>query len=217
MDAQLKRLEEYIKTTKIDTLQLMLKHFDMKCEYCEDYFNTLEEAQYHYHEKHGVAEGYVRCCGHRFKKSYHARIHLLWHMQPELFKCTVCGAELDSWVSFRRHADKHYGANMKDKQRVKCTECGKSCYAQYLAAHMRKHQNDTMNLAEIQSEENLKKFFDMKCDKCPMELSSLQHAKVHYAEHGIDCGYIKCCGKEFRNLGDVKDHLTYHFYPDIFT
>lgn len=69
----------------------------------------------------------------------------------------------------------------------------------------------------IQSAENLNKIFDMKCDVCPMELSSLQHAKLHYLdEHGNDNGYIKCCGEEFRKLKDVKDHLLYHYNPDIF-
>lgn len=69
----------------------------------------------------------------------------------------------------------------------------------------------------IQSAENLKKLFDMKCDVCQLELSSLQHAKLHYLdEHGNDNGYIKCCGEEFRKLKDVKDHLLYHYNPDIF-
>lgn len=69
----------------------------------------------------------------------------------------------------------------------------------------------------VQSAENLKKLFDMKCDVCQLELSSLQHAKLHYLdEHGNDNGYIKCCGEEFRKLKDVKDHLLYHYNPDIF-
>lgn len=38
----------------------------------------------------------------------------------------------------------------------------------------------------------MKSFFDMTCDVCETQLSSLQHAKLHYLEeHNIHDGYIK--------------------------
>lgn len=77
--------------------------------------------------------------------------------------------------------------------------------------------DSSLNLEEIQSDENLKKYFDLKCDVCRVEMSSLQHAKLHYFEvHGNDNGYIKCCSKEFRKLKDVNDHLLFHYNPDVF-
>lgn len=74
-----------------------------------------------------------------------------------------------------------------------------------------------MKLEEIQSDENLKKYFDLKCDVCREEMYNLEDARTHYLEdHGNDDGYIKCCGREFRKLRDVNDHLLFHFNPDAF-
>lgn len=71
---------------------------------------------------------------------------------------------------------------------------------------------------EIQLDSNrIKDYFDMRCDVCKAELSSLQYAKLHYLnEHGIAGGYIKCCDLKFRELKEVDDHLQYHINPYIF-
>lgn len=49
------------------------------------------------------------------------------------------------------------------------------------------------NLNAIVPDSNdIKTFFDMHCDVCKVQLSSLQHAKLHYLEeHNIPDGYIK--------------------------
>lgn len=72
----------------------------------------------------------------------------------------------------------------------------------------------TLELAR--SDENVKKFFDMSCDKCPVEFTNLLHARRHYREHGINKGYIKCCERKFNQRGTVNEHVMYHLNPDIF-
>lgn len=63
----------------------------------------------------------------------------------------------------------------------------------------------------------IQSLFDMQCDLCKIELSSLQHAKLHYLdEHDISDGYIKCCDRQFREIKHIKDHLEYHKNPNIF-
>lgn len=73
-----------------------------------------------------------------------------------------------------------------------------------------------VSLNTIQHDSGVKEFFEMKCDICKAELSSLQHAKLHYLEHGIADGYIKCCDMKFREIKQVNDHLLYHLNPSIF-
>lgn len=61
----------------------------------------------------------------------------------------------------------------------------------------------------------MQQFFDMQCEKCETEFSSLQHAKLHYLEeHGISDGYIKCCEKKFNEVKQINEHLQYHRNPD---
>lgn len=64
---------------------------------------------------------------------------------------------------------------------------------------------------------SIKSFFDMQCEICKIEMSSLQHAKLHYLEeHQIADGYIRCCDMKFRELKNIDDHLQYHINPNIF-
>lgn len=72
------------------------------------------------------------------------------------------------------------------------------------------------NLNAIPHNSNIREFFEMNCDVCKIELTSLQHAKLHYLEHGIPDGYIKCCDMKFKQIKDVNDHILYHIDPHIF-
>lgn len=57
----------------------------------------------------------------------------------------------------------------------------------------------------------LKSFFDMNCDVCNTELSSLHHAKLHYhEEHNIHDGYIKV--RKFVFIIKVNIHQQIKFY-----
>lgn len=60
--------------------------FNMHCDYCDIIFKSLQEAQYHYMHQHQIADGYIQCCGLKFKKIINIHGHVLWHLRPELFK-----------------------------------------------------------------------------------------------------------------------------------
>lgn len=119
---------------------MMAKYFDMQCEQCDEPFNTFEDAKNHYYTKHDKAIGFVKCCGRQFKTAQQTRNHLLWHIQPDLFKCTVCSVQLESLMTFKRHAHQHIGKIVRDGRRLKCNECGKLCYgAKGLSNHQQTH------------------------------------------------------------------------------
>lgn len=89
---QRKKLREAQKTAlnadEID--RVMSTKFDMKCDYCDNVFKSLQEAQYHYMHEHQIADGYIQCCGMKFKKTNNIEGHVLWHLQPQLFKYFFC-------------------------------------------------------------------------------------------------------------------------------
>lgn len=64
--------------------------------------------------------------------------------------------------------------------------------------------------------EDLRKYSDMKCDECDLDFIHLQHAKVHYRDHGIDNGYLKCCSTKLHTPKAIADHLAFHQQPDIY-
>lgn len=63
---------------------------------------------------------------------------------------------------------------------------------------------------------DLRKYADMRCEVCHIELTDLQHAHDHYPEHGIEKGYLRCCDTKLSKKCDVLDHLRYHLDPAIF-
>lgn len=59
--------------------------------------------------------------------------------------------------------------------------------------------------------------FNRTCDLCPVELKSLKRAISHYrTEHNIDQGYLSCCGRRFKKLTLVEDHVRWHLNPNVF-
>lgn len=60
------------------------------------------------------------------------------------------------------------------------------------------------------------KNFDMTCDQCTAQFQSLSEAQTHYfTSHDKARGYIKCCDMKIREEALVKEHIAYHFNPDI--
>lgn len=88
-------------------------------------------------------DGYVECCGEKFKRSYQVRDHALWHTKPELFNCSICLFRSQSIYGFKQHAE-HHGSNTKyGTHKVKCIDCGKWCFGiMNLSLHMQTHQTE---------------------------------------------------------------------------
>ncbi|XP_031622031.1 zinc finger protein 888-like [Contarinia nasturtii] len=200
--------------------RVIANQFDMKCDYCDVIFKSLQEAQYHYMEEHHIAEGYIQCCGLKFKRAMNIQGHVLWHLRPDLFKCCICKKDSTTIIALRAHLRVHE-ARSTPQQNV-CKECNKTFFSKHhLTRHMKlSHGIEKKKLSTntVNPDSNsIKLYFDMKCELCKIEVSSLQHAKLHYLEeHDIPDGYIKCCDMKFRELKNINDHLQYHMNPSIF-
>lgn len=60
--------------------------------------------------------------------------------------------------------------------------------------------------------------FDMKCDNCPVEFQSLAEAQSHYvSEHQVQRGYIKCCDLKLREETVIREHISFHSNPELYS
>lgn len=73
------------RSTK-DTELSIPSYFDTSCDQCQAIFQTLSEARTHYIDQHSSFNGYIKCCGKRFKKRGHVADHIQWHQNPNSFK-----------------------------------------------------------------------------------------------------------------------------------
>lgn len=80
-------IKQHKKQSESDEeFKFMIENFDMKCDQCDAIFKSFDEARSHYKQFHGEENGYIKCCGHKFKRTWVIRDHIKTHLDPESFK-----------------------------------------------------------------------------------------------------------------------------------
>lgn len=75
-----------MKVDAADIERVVSTEFNMKCRCCDHVFKSFQEAQFHYLHEHDIADGYIECCDMKFTKFTNVESHVLFHLNPELFK-----------------------------------------------------------------------------------------------------------------------------------
>lgn len=83
------------------------EHFDMTCDHCDAKFQDFYAAIDHYKEIHKNPNGYVKCCGYKYKLRKKVFDHILWHLNPDVFTCNICGLRYKSRQSYSVHKHIH--------------------------------------------------------------------------------------------------------------
>lgn len=65
---------------------MIAQHFDATCDLCSVELKTLKRAITHYDSEHNIDEGYLKCCGLKFKRDKLVMDHVRWHINPDIFK-----------------------------------------------------------------------------------------------------------------------------------
>lgn len=76
------------KTIDDEFIKFMAENFDMKCDRCDNVFNTFRDMKHHHRVSHGDDNGYVKCksCDTKLNKFHLLRDHVKTHLNPECFK-----------------------------------------------------------------------------------------------------------------------------------
>lgn len=81
--------------------------------------------------------------------------------------------------------------------------------------------NRTISAAEKKKANNkfqelIPKYFEMCCELCKYKFLTVNQAYTHYRfAHDMSKVKLKCC-PELIFSKDIRDHILYHLYPDIF-
>ncbi|XP_055325845.1 zinc finger protein 431-like [Sitodiplosis mosellana] len=139
--------------------QIISQYCDMSCDFCDVTFATFQEATHHYRVTHNnQPKGYVKCCSLKWLQSSHLNVHIVWHLNPELFKCQVCGEVKKTYQSYRKHKLKHFN-------QFTCDICQKvftvftSLERHILTAHATKVK--------------------FPCDQCDQSFKTQKHLEIH--------------------------------------
>lgn len=135
-----------------DAAELIIpSYFDTSCDKCHAIFQTLSEARTHYIDQHDSFNGYVKCCGKRFKKRSHVTDHILWHQNPNSFMCNECNKSFDAKYRLAAHMLRH---EPEESKKFQCTTCEKRFSKKFLLnkhislVHSNENQNIVCHLCD---------------------------------------------------------------------
>lgn len=132
--------ERYLNAVNPDSHSIQL-FFDMQCEICKVELSSLQHAKLHYLEEHSIPDGYLICCDMKFRELKNINDHLLFHSNPNIFKCTICMKVFPRKVDLSAHISQHKAV---DTKKFSCSECGKAWKSKYrLEIHKRSHEEKT--------------------------------------------------------------------------
>lgn len=181
--------------------------FSMYCDLCTDsqLFESLADAQKHYKDVHNQ-RGYIKCCNRKFNAIKLINDHLVYHENPDQFKCSHCDKRFLEHPSLITHqermhrtdAEKPYACKKcsyrfvsrgilnahirrtheRDKLRVKCPKCGKMLSGTVsLSLHIRNTHN---------------REGETVCDLCGLKCSSQTSYENHYKVTHTELEKVQC-------------------------
>lgn len=183
----------------------------------------------HYQETHKV-KGFVQCCQKNLSSMSSIVLHMASHLQPEAFRCEICGYQ----VTRPKFLEHHKRTHLSESSKYSCDLCPKKfCWKGALKIHILSHLppgerkvytcqicNKTYgNPGSLSTHKKLvhknqksERTICHLCTKTFNSSSSLnEHIKmIHY--EGRDKFQIQCkeCGKWLKNQRCLKNHMLLH-------
>ncbi|KXJ70567.1 hypothetical protein RP20_CCG023139 [Aedes albopictus] len=165
-----------------------------KCDYIGETFNKLS---YHAFKVHNMNTHSVLCCDKKFGKRQRLYEHCLRHLNPDHFKCDICGKTYADSSGLQIH--KWWIHTPISERPFKCDICGARFVKDYLLKqHTKWHVN-----------KERKTHF---CDICNRAYSNSMQLKAHQQKkHGAVCDWVcDICAKGFIHRALLEEHRLTH-------
>lgn len=211
------------KTSEMD---VMISSFmKLECTICSiDPFSSFSALQAHFLKLHNTL-GYVQCCENKFKRRDRLYEHILFHKDPEIFKCGICGKSFASRDKLSLHKMVHLP---EESKRFKCPECdAKYATKLRLKRHLLVHvpeESKTYKCQDCDKRFSTNFFLSQHfrnvhsnnrryvCEICAKKFMGLKALKKHQAAHEPPGSHprVKCehCGKSYANESTLKKHMV---------
>lgn len=119
-------------------LRFMSHFYNTKCELCGEVFKRIASLFEHYKTQHTV-EPFITCCSTVLSKMPRIIWHFVKHIQPESFKCKICGYAVSRPKFLELHLQTH--TNHKP---YSCDKCDKKfIWKGALKSHVINHQPES--------------------------------------------------------------------------
>ncbi|XP_058820662.1 transcription factor grauzone-like isoform X2 [Topomyia yanbarensis] len=187
-----RRADEIAKQDK-----LIRETVSLNCSQCGFLGETFGKLVYHALKEHGNKYYAVICCDRRFGSREQLYEHCLRHLNPDHFRCEICGKSYADSSALQSHRWRIH--TPVSERPFKCEICGDAFVKDYL---LKKHM-DTHLCKEQKSH---------FCELCNRAYSNALYLRVHQQKkHGAVCDWVcDVCAKGFAHRGALEEHRLTH-------
>ncbi|XP_065365471.1 zinc finger protein 729-like [Calliphora vicina] len=199
---------------------------ELECEICHASFSNYTLLRKHFVQEHPGEKFYVLCCQRKFTHRFHIVEHIRLHMDPNAFKCEICGRCSTNSRNLTKHIRELHTEEGKLRP-FECSVCHKSFINKtVLRIHMETHETNLTHICKecgkgfpSEQRRNLHEKSvhnaDRICDQCGKTLHGPYALKKHLLEHaGVQKRKWPCdqCGAELHSHSSLKRHklITHH-------
>ncbi|XP_037052051.1 zinc finger protein 62 homolog [Bradysia coprophila] len=179
-------------------MSMICKYYKLECDLCEQKtrFKYLRELFSHYANEH-KEEGYVTCCQSKLYRYPAIIMHMARHIQPDAFKCQICGYMVTRPRFLQSHEQTHLP---EDQKPYACDECPKRfVWKGALMIHKIQHQ----------PRDQRKLYVCHICGKVydtPGGLST--HKKLIHSDKKPSSNVCHVCAKKFATRTGLNEHMS---------
>ncbi|XP_058820652.1 transcription factor grauzone-like [Topomyia yanbarensis] len=177
--------------------ELIKRYVSLNCSKCDFIGETFNKLSYHAFKVHNMNTHAVICCDRRFGKRQRLYEHCLRHLNPDHFKCDICGKTYADSSGLQIH--KWWIHTPVSERPFKCDICGAAFVKDYL---LKQHTNWHVN-------KERKTHF---CEQCNKAYSNSQQLRAHLQKkHGAVCDWVcDICAKGFNHRALLEEHRLTH-------
>lgn len=197
---------------------------ELECYLCKNTFANFNLLSQHFKDKHPRNNCHIVCCEYKISSRNKLVEHIRLHLNPNAFKCKVCGKCSASSLFLKLHMQSH-----NEEKPFQCQVCQKRFRTKsYYLIHCGTHTSEKNLICTVcgrgfstkhllkKHEYNSHRYFKAKhlCEQCGKSCYSATNLKEHILKHaGIEEFKWACdeCGIKFRASFSLKRHKkTYH-------
>lgn len=210
------------KTKELDAFIAEL-HPQLECDLCKLQLSNFNHLRGHFSHVH-QERCYLKCCERKFYRRCVYVEHLRLHLNPDLYKCDICGRSSTSKHNLFLHKQVVHSSS---KENHECDVCHrrfnqKPTLIRHMAIHATSGRDNKCPqcgkgyVLDIQLKAHIKAVHsvDRVCDQCGKTLRGLSALKQHLQEHaGIKKRKWPCdiCGNELISRNSLNRHkLSFH-------
>ncbi|XP_075155927.1 uncharacterized protein LOC142229274 isoform X2 [Haematobia irritans] len=174
----------------------------LECLICHTVCPSFTLLQEHFKETHSPEKCYIECCEKKFYYRYEIEEHVLYHMEPRIYKCEVCYKCFTVKTSLKEHLLKTHSGRRKEDP-FKCPTCGKAHLCKTTLRHHMKF---------FCGSENRRKDGKHVCNECGKSYLGIKGLKRHINFKHLERKSFKCtiCDKAFIDQIDLREHMDSH-------